>query len=51
MEAYVDDLINYLDVKRGAYKTNNLIVTMGDDFTYYVADENYQLVDSLISHA
>lgn len=51
MTNYVNDLIKFLDVKRLAYKTNNLIVTIGDDFSYYYADQNYMLVDSLISHA
>ncbi len=54
-ETYVGNLatrlISFLEVQARAYKTSHILMTAGDDFSYYDAAANFAFIDSLIGTA
>ena len=46
--AQVQDFIIYAKMQAAAYRSNNIILTMGDDFNYQAADMWFSNLDKLI---
>ncbi|CAK9820569.1 Lysosomal alpha-mannosidase [Anthophora plagiata] len=46
----VEQLVNYANRQASSYKTNNVILTMGEDFTYQQAEMWYTNLDKLIRY-
>lgn len=44
----VDQFFKYVDDVQSQYQSNNILVTMGDDFNYQVANMWYKNLDKLI---
>ncbi|KAG5895850.1 hypothetical protein JTB14_038276 [Gonioctena quinquepunctata] len=51
VDSRVDALIQYLDHQSRFYATNNIILTMGEDFTYSDAETWFKNLDKLIRYA
>uniref|UniRef100_A0A182U141 alpha-mannosidase n=1 Tax=Anopheles melas TaxID=34690 RepID=A0A182U141_9DIPT len=49
VKARIDTFIAWLEKMAGSYRTNNLILTMGDDFNYMNAVMNFKNMDKLIN--
>lgn len=47
----VDEYLAFIDGQRKFYRTNNIILTMGGDFTYMDANVYYKNLDKLIRYA
>uniref|UniRef100_A0A499FTU7 Alpha-mannosidase n=1 Tax=Anopheles arabiensis TaxID=7173 RepID=A0A499FTU7_ANOAR len=50
VKARIDTFIAWLEKMAGSYRTNNLILTMGDDFNYMNAVMNFKNMDKLIKY-
>ncbi|VVC31552.1 Hypothetical protein CINCED_3A003390 [Cinara cedri] len=50
VEAKVDRLIEYVSKQSSRYRSNNVILTMGEDFHYTSAAINFRSMDKLIKH-
>ncbi|GAB6018756.1 hypothetical protein CHUAL_000428 [Chamberlinius hualienensis] len=46
----VDDFIAYINTQASQYATNNIIITMGEDFQYQDASMNFVNMDKLIKY-
>lgn len=46
----VDAFINYTKYQGSQYRTNNIILTMGEDFQYQDANTHYKNLDKLIRY-
>lgn len=44
----VDDFVSYVTNMSQAYNTNNVIITMGEDFNYQLAQMWFKNLDKLI---
>lgn len=44
----VQTFLNYVNKLSSSYRTNHVMVPMGDDFNYQEADMNYKNMDKLI---
>lgn len=47
----VDDFFDFIEKQRRYYRTNNIIITMGGDFTYQDANISFKNMDKLIRYA
>jgi lysosomal alpha-mannosidase len=48
LSAQVDDFVRYVTNMSQAYTTNNVVVTMGEDFNYQSAHMWFKNLDKLI---
>lgn len=48
MHRQVRDFIEYAKMQAALYRSNNVILTMGDDFNYQAADMWFANLDKLI---
>lgn len=48
MPNIANKLIDYLKEQKSIYKTNHLMVTFGDDFSYYYADQNFNFISKIM---
>lgn len=44
----VTEFVNFIETQSELYRTNNIILTMGGDFTYMEAQVYYENLDKLI---
>lgn len=44
----VTEFVNFIETQSASYRTNNIILTMGGDFTYMDAHVYYKNLDKLI---
>ncbi|EDW77500.1 uncharacterized protein Dwil_GK24524 [Drosophila willistoni] len=50
VKSRVDDFLNYVAGVAEHYRSNNILIPMGDDFHYENAQQNYQNMDKLIKY-
>ncbi|ETN65165.1 lysosomal alpha-mannosidase [Anopheles darlingi] len=50
VKAKVDKFLYYVDLQAQSYRTNNIILTMGGDFTYMDANVYFKNMDKLIKY-
>lgn len=47
---YAHAFVNELRNMSNAYRTSEVLLPMGDDFSFYKADSNYKMIDMIIEN-